>query len=578
MFSHINLGNFTKALVAFCFAVFVFAILSNSNHPSAEILRYIILGGVVLLLLFYNYTLDQYGNQNGSSDAEREIDSYQLNDNIELHYAKGLYDELQSLTQKSIKAINQSFETAVYMIEPELQVFIIQQSDLNGFINTIPAHNKVVEKLLNAAGKITCHQKDDPDSWDELFTERNWRGSECIVISKISLHDNIVGFVMTLINHFSDINEKDKDMLGELGRFFSYGLKNLDILENQVNKIDGKQRILDLLSSLSFKSEESEALEHFKRLLGISFKFDCLTISTRLDIGQNCIVKLTEGINSDLGVGSEFNINGSLHGLPITTGEVVHTTNWKKDYPNLGRYTTGNDNDSGFSSVLAAPIIIDNENLGSIVLERLNPVPFTAREKEHLVMIGKVMGTAIYWIKEYDKIYQDATHDGLSKLLNHQTFKERFQDEILRAERFQQYMTVMMFDLDKFKRINDTLGHPYGDYVIEMVSNILKENVRAIDLVARYGGEEFVVILINTKSENAMPVGKRIVQNVADYPFSMNGQDVNMTISAGMSEYPTHHKSMRDLIDFADQAMYHTKNQGGNNIILFDSLKQNKKK
>ena len=86
-----------KALVAFCFAVFVFAILSNSNHPSAEILRYIILGGVVLLLLFYNYTLDQYGNQNGSSDAERQIDSYQLNDNIELHYAKGLYDELQSL-------------------------------------------------------------------------------------------------------------------------------------------------------------------------------------------------------------------------------------------------------------------------------------------------------------------------------------------------------------------------------------------------------------------------------------------------------------------------------------------------
>ena len=61
--------------------------------------------------------------------------------------------------------------------------------------------------------------------------------------------------------------------------------------------------------------------------------------------------------------------------------------------------------------------------------------------------------------------------------------------EILRAERFQHYMTVMMFDLDKFKQINDTLGHPYGDYVIQMVSNILKENVRAIDLVARYGGE-----------------------------------------------------------------------------------------
>ena len=155
------------------------------------------------------------------------------------------------------------------------------------------------------------------------------------------------------------------------------------------------------------------------------------------------------------------------------------------------------------------------------MLERLNPNAFTDRDRENLILIGKVMGTAMYWIQEFDKIYQDASHDGLSKLLNHQTFKERFQDEILRAERFQQYMTVMMFDLDKFKQINDTLGHPYGDYVIQMVSNILKENVRAIDLVARYGGEEFVVILINTTAENAMPVGRRIVQNIADYPFSI---------------------------------------------------------
>ena len=163
--------------------------------------------------------------------------------------------------------------------------------------------------------------------------------------------------------------------------------------------------------------------------------------------------------------------------MPITSGEIIHTTNWKKDYPNLGRNTTGANDDPGYSAVLGVPIIIDGENLGSILLERLNPDPFTDRDRENLILIGKVMGTAMYWIQEYDKIYQDATHDGLSKLLNHQTFKERFQDEILRAERFQHYMTVMMFDLDKFKQINDTLGHPYGDYVIEMVSNILKENV-----------------------------------------------------------------------------------------------------
>ena len=178
---------------------------------------------------------------------------------------------------------------------------------------------------------------------------------------------------------------------------------------------------------------------------------------------------------------------------------------------------------------------------------------------------------ALYWIREYDKIYQDATHDGLSSLLNHQTFKERFNEEILRAERFQQCMTVIMFDLDKFKRVNDTLGHQFGDYVIKTVSGILKENVRVIDLVARYGGEEFVVILINTTAKNAMPVGKRIVQNISDYLFSMDNQDVRMTISAGMSEFPTQNRSVDQLIDLADQAMYKVKKQGGNNILLFNS-------
>ena len=112
--------------------------------------------------------------------------------------------------------------------------------------------------------------------------------------------------------------------------------------------------------------------------------------------------------------------------------------------------------------------------------------------------------------------------------------------------------------------------HPYGDYVIQTVSDILKENVRAIDLVSRYGGEEFVVILINTSAENAMPVGKRIVKTIANYPFDYDGEKVQMTISAGMAEYPTQDKSLKELIDYADQAMYKVKQNGGNDIILYE--------
>jgi diguanylate cyclase (GGDEF)-like protein len=99
----------------------------------------------------------------------------------------------------------------------------------------------------------------------------------------------------------------------------------------------------------------------------------------------------------------------------------------------------------------------------------------------------------------------------------------------------------------------------------------MQDNVRAVDIVARYGGEEFAVILINTTAEMSNMVAQRIVNNIADYQFSMDGADTKITISGGMSEYPTHSKNMKELIELSDKAMYATKKKGGNGIIIHSS-------
>ena len=125
--------------------------------------------------------------------------------------------------------------------------------------------------------------------------------------------------------------------------------------------------------------------------------------------------------------------------------------------------------------------------------------------------------------------------------------------------------------MDKFKKVNDTLGHQYGDYVIQTVAKIMLDNVRAVDVVARYGGEEFAIILINTTAAMSNVVAKRIVSNIADYQFSMDDIETRITISGGMSEYPTHTKKMKELIEYADQAMYETKQNGGNDITIHNS-------
>ena len=131
-----------------------------------------------------------------------------------------------------------------------------------------------------------------------------------------------------------------------------------------------------------------------------------------------------------------------------------------------------------------------------------------------------------------------------------------------------------MFDLDKFKKVNDTLGHQYGDYVIQTVAKIMIDNVRAVDVVARYGGEEFAIILINTTAVMSNIVAQRIVDTIANYKFSLNGVETRLSISGGMSEYPTHADNMRQLIEIADQEMYATKKKGGNGITVHKAIDQ----
>ena len=485
-----------------------------------------------------------------------------------------LYENLKSLVISTAKSINPDCKSAIYVIDPGKQVFTLQAGKTSEFADSIPLSNTTVKKYINKPKKL--HQKDNPNAWAELFFGQTWKGSECAIFSPVTLHGTLAGFVLSRVDHFTDATDREMGILKQLGEFVSFGLENLESLEKHILGEDSKSLILEIVSNLDFKSDAQNIFNQFKYLLRTFFKYDRLTVSLRkdtenrrkLDKGVSSIIKLADGEKDDFVEGSEFPTNGSLHGLPVVSRTSIHTTDWRQSHPNMARFRSSEPDEYAFQSVLASPIIIEGESRGSIVLERVDAQPFSSMDVNDLDLIGQVLGSALRWRYEYKKIYTNATHDGLSGLFNHQTFKERFSDEIQRAARFQQKMAVMIFDLDKFKKVNDTLGHQYGDYVIQTVSKILQDNVRAVDVVARYGGEEFAVILINTTAVMSNMVAQRIVDNIADYEFSMDGVDTRVTISGGMSEYPTHSENTKELIELADQAMYATKQKGGNGIII----------
>lgn len=167
----------------------------------------------------------------------------------------------------------------------------------------------------------------------------------------------------------------------------------------------------------------------------------------------------------------------------------------------------------------------------------------------------------------FSTIGEMARKDPLTNLFTHKTFQEKLEEEILVSARTKQPLTLVLFDIDHFKKINDTYGHQAGDEVLKKISNILVSNVREFDFVARYGGEEFVIILPQTDKEKGISISENIRNKIKMLEFKSNSQSFKITVSIGIAEFPREATSKSQLIRICDERLYRAKKQGRDRII-----------
>ncbi|MFZ2542345.1 MAG: diguanylate cyclase [Gallionella sp.] len=160
--------------------------------------------------------------------------------------------------------------------------------------------------------------------------------------------------------------------------------------------------------------------------------------------------------------------------------------------------------------------------------------------------------------------------DSLTGLLNHTTIKDRLSDEVARAKRQNKPLSFAMVDIDNFKRVNDTYGHSVGDGVIKSLSRLLKQRLRASDLVGRYGGEEFAVVLIDTDEATAMNVLNALRNDFSLLLHLSEQHEFSVTFSCGVAEISQFPDANR-LSDAADKALYKAKHAGRNQVVLANS-------
>lgn len=195
-----------------------------------------------------------------------------------------------------------------------------------------------------------------------------------------------------------------------------------------------------------------------------------------------------------------------------------------------------------------------------------------AKLERRLEKISKISDGFQTQLKELNKVLQRASlTDALTGISNRRAMLERLQAESNRSARSGKTFSLMMIDLDHFKRINDEYGHEAGDQVLKEVARIFRENVRSFDLCARWGGEEFLVLLADTSSENAVTAAEKLRSLVEDVAVAYAGHLIGITFSAGLATHEPE-TAIAETLREADRALYCAKQAGRNRLVVAETL------
>lgn len=220
------------------------------------------------------------------------------------------------------------------------------------------------------------------------------------------------------------------------------------------------------------------------------------------------------------------------------------------------------------SAWLGVPLKSRQHIIGTLVVKAGDDAPYNQGDMELMQFISTQIATAIGRKQLEMALQHSARHDTLTDLPNRELLHERVLKALCMAERNSTPLSLLYLDLDKFKAINDSFGHQVGDLLLQEAARRLVKCIRKSDTVGRLGGDEFLVLLNNTPgADQALLVAEKI-RSALNRPFHLDGHEISISPSIGISLYPAHGSDCKLLIMYADKAMYEAKRSGGNQCRL----------
>ncbi|RJQ41388.1 MAG: diguanylate cyclase [Nitrospiraceae bacterium] len=281
------------------------------------------------------------------------------------------------------------------------------------------------------------------------------------------------------------------------------------------------------------------------------------------------LIHHTGGMSGDK---TGFDLKGTFVNIAVENKQPVYMADMKDYHSSVLPFRTGE-----IRSIFVIPLVYESRLLGLFVMSSLKTDFLDTFQIELLKVMCNQAATSIANAKLHAEIEKLATTDGLTGLLNHRIFQEKLSEELKKLSRYSETTSLLLADIDFFKKINDKYGHPAGDMVLKEVSKLIKEAIRDIDIPARYGGEEFAVILPRTDSKGAMNIAERLRKAVSSKSFDIghisHTGPIQATLSIGIATSPLDAKTKEELIEKADQALYHAKHNGRNRSVLWSEIR-----
>lgn len=385
------------------------------------------------------------------------------------------------------------------------------------------------------------------------------------------------------------VPESGGDEVAQVGAAFNRLLARVIALRaeeiDQQRSLDEAQKELALQRTLAKRVQELTLLYGMARQLASTLSLEELLgriiamVHDKLDIPLFSVMLINDEGRLEVRKifpperdidGMRFEIGEGACGIAAERGSALYVPDVKAD---TEVFVKRSGAAQGAGSILCIPLIHAGTLLGVLNFEHPELDAFSPEEQDALGAVAEMVSLAVRNARLHEETVQLSLTDPLTGLANRRKLLQFVELELARSARFKQQASVIMVDIDHFKRLNDAAGHRAGDETLQEVARLLRSSVRKVDLLTRYGGEEFVIVLSQTGRAEAFEVAEKLRTLVEAHPFRHAAVQASgrITISMGVATFPLDAADTERLVDHADAALYASKRGGRNRSSAFTS-------